>query len=130
MVAPIKDKDRRKSGGNSNGKPSLVTTLKVASKSLRKIVDPASLKEETPTKESPATSNTLPAESTAPVSNGEPAPESAPGTPAPAGTPSQTSMGPPGDASKKKGVKRSAPGANGLEAKIRGKPGPKKRAKV
>ncbi|KAK6851082.1 hypothetical protein PG990_008025 [Apiospora arundinis] len=100
---PAKDKDRRKSGG----KPTLISTLKVSPDRLRKIIAPSEVKEESPLKESPA-----------------PSASSNPGTPA------QVPMGPPTDGPKKKGVKRSAPGANGNEPKIRGKPGPKKKPRL
>jgi hypothetical protein len=122
-AAPAKDKDRRKSGG----KPSLVSTLKVSPDKLRKIVDPSAVKEETPAKESAASPTLLP---TVAVSSGENASESTPGTPAGTRTPSQVPMGPPAEGSKKKGVKRSAPGANGSESKVRGKPGPKKKPRL
>ncbi|KAI1851057.1 hypothetical protein JX265_002896 [Neoarthrinium moseri] len=124
-ATPAKEKDRRKSGG----KPSLLTTLRVSPNRLRQLLDPSSLKAETPTKESPATSATLPTETAAAASNGDNASESNPGTPAPAGTPSQGPMGPPADGPKKKGVKRGAAALNG-EPKIRGKPGPKKKPRL
>lgn len=137
---PAKEKDRRKS---STGKSSIVT-LKVSPDRLRKIIDPASVKEETPVKESPAPSSNTPAPEavavavTAPAdvtataaTNGDNASSSNPGTPAPAGTPSQTPMGPPTEGAKKKGTKRSAPGANGeKEPRARGKPGPKKKPRL
>lgn len=124
MSTPSKDKERRRSGG----KPSLVV-LKVSPDSLRKIIGAASIKEESPaakdSNESPAASVTLPsAEAPAAVSNGDNASESNPSTPVPA------SMAPPTEGSKKKGVKRSAAGANGMEPKIRGKPGPKKKPRL
>ncbi|KAI1778404.1 DUF1711-domain-containing protein [Hypoxylon cercidicola] len=122
-----KEKDRRK----SSGKSSALVTLRVASIKLRKVVDPSSIKEESPVKESPASSS-LPNDQVPAASNGDNASESTPGTPAAAGTPSQTPMGPPTEAPKKKGVKRSAAGANGSDptAKVRGKPGPKKKPRL
>jgi len=73
---------------------------------------------------SPTTSATLPI--TQP--NGETASDSNPGTPAANGTPAPGSA--PADANgKKKGTKRSAGTAN-LEAKPRGKPGPKKKPRL
>lgn len=129
-----KEKERRKSGGGKTS-PSLVT-LKVPADSLRKILAPSSVKEESPVakdspaKESPATSTTLPTEPAATASNGDAASESAPGTPAASGTPSQAAMGPPTESLKKKGVKRAAPGTNGTEPKARGKPGPKKKPRL
>lgn len=124
MSTPAKVQERRRSGG----KPSLVV-LRVSPDSLRKIFDSASVKEESPAakdpKASPAASATLPStEAPAAVSNGDNASESNPSTPAPA------AMGPPTEGSKKKGVKRSAAGANGMEPKIRGKPGPKKKPRL
>jgi hypothetical protein len=123
-----KEKDRRKSTGKSS-----IVTLKVSPDRLRKLLDPTPAKEESPEKESLTPSATLPAETPAPVtaaSNGDNASSSNPGTPAPAGTPSQTTMGPPTDGPKKKGIKRSAPGTNGAEPKARGKPGPKKKPRL
>ncbi|KAK7942951.1 uncharacterized protein PG986_012064 [Apiospora aurea] len=120
---PAKDKDRRKSGG----KPTLISTLKVSPGRLRKIIAPSEVKEESPLKESPAPSvSAPPSDAPAPPTavNGDNASESNPGTPA------QALMGPPTDGPKKKGVKRSAPGANGNEPKIRGKPGPKKKPRL
>ncbi|KAK0728470.1 INO80 complex, subunit Ies4 [Lasiosphaeria miniovina] len=133
-------KDRRKSNATAASittslspiKPSLIVSLKTTPKRLRAIVDPDSVKEETPVrelKESPATSTTLPA---APNSNTENASDSTPNTPA--GTPAAqpSIMGPPADGPKKKGVKRGAGAAaigNG-EPKVRGKPGPKKKQRL
>ncbi|XXH03732.1 hypothetical protein Hte_010138 [Hypoxylon texense] len=126
--ASTKEKDRRK----SSGKSSALVTLRVPSLKLRKIVDPASVKEESPVKESPSASSSLPNDQPPAASNGDNASESTPGTPAPVGTPSQAPMGPPIEAPKKKGVKRSAAGANGSDptAKVRGKPGPKKKPRL
>lgn len=124
-----KEKDRRKSAG----KPSAVVILRVPSDRLRKILDPSWTKEDSPAKESPAPLP-VPANETpvAVVSQDENASPSSPGTPAASATPSQTPMGPPTDNLKKKGVKRSAAAANGNDptAKIRGKPGPKKKARL
>ncbi|KAK8069574.1 hypothetical protein PG994_006190 [Apiospora phragmitis] len=116
---PAKDKDRRKSGG----KPTLISTLKVSPNSLRKIIAPSEFKEESPSRNLQLH---RPRDAPAPPAavNGDNAFESNPGTPA------QVPMGPPTDGPKKKGVKRSAPGANGNEPKIRGKPGPKKKPRL
>lgn len=128
-TTPSKDKDRRK----SNGKASTLVTLQVPPDRLRKILDPTWTKEESPAKQSTASSpmpaNEAPA---AAASQDENASPSSPGTPATGGTPSQTPMGPPTDNLKKKGIKRSAATANGSDptAKIRGKPGPKKKARL
>ncbi|KAI0387202.1 DUF1711-domain-containing protein [Hypomontagnella monticulosa] len=127
--ASSKEKDRRK----SSGKTSSVVTLRVPPIKLRNLLDPASAaKEETPAKDSPAPSTTVPSDQAPAASNGDNASPSSPGTPAAAGTPSATPMGPPTEAPKKKGVKRSAAGANGSDptAKIRGKPGPKKKPRL
>ncbi|KAI3325885.1 DUF1711-domain-containing protein [Xylariaceae sp. AK1471] len=127
--APNKEKDRRKLAGKS----SAVVTLRVPSDRLRKILDPSWTKEESPTKESSASSppppNDIPVVAALQDDNASP---SSPGTPAASGTPSQTPMGPPTDNPKKKGVKRCAATANGNDpaAKIRGKPGPKKKARL
>ncbi|KAI0972173.1 INO80 complex, subunit Ies4 [Xylaria arbuscula] len=125
-----KEKDRRK----STGKSSAVVTLRVPSDQLRKILEPTWTKEESPAKDSSA-SSPAPANDDAPapvVSQDENATPSSPGTPAASGTPSQAPMGPPADNPKKKGVKRSAAAANSNDptAKIRGKPGPKKKARL
>ncbi|RYP56617.1 hypothetical protein DL771_011738 [Monosporascus sp. 5C6A] len=126
--APSKEKDRRKSAG----KTSNIVTLRVTPMKLRQIIDPSSIKEESPVKEFPGTSAALPSETAAVASNGDNASESNAGTPAPAGTPAQAPMGPPTEAPKKKGVKRNAATANGSDpmAKIRGKPGPKKKPRL
>ena len=143
-ATPSKEKDRRKSSGKAVGNSNVnIVTLQVTPIKLRRIIDPSSIKEESPVKESPDTSATLPNEPAATASNGDNASESnagtpvpngtpAPnGTPVPNGTPSQVPMGPPTEAPKKKGVKRSAAAANGdPTAKIRGKPGPKKKPRL
>ncbi|GAW18049.1 hypothetical protein ANO14919_075180 [Xylariales sp. No.14919] len=124
-----KEKERRK----SNGKASVMVTLRVSPDRLHKIIDPSWTKEESPAKESadssPAPPNDIPATA---VSQDDNATPSSPGTPAASGTPSQAPMGPPTDNPKKKGVKRSAAVANANDptAKIRGKPGPKKKARL
>ncbi|KAJ2901246.1 hypothetical protein MKZ38_002110 [Zalerion maritima] len=110
--------------------PHLLVTLKVNLEKLRAIVDPASMKPEpSPSKDSPATSTTI---AGAPVVNGTENPSENPsnaGTPAP----SQAAPGVPGtpavEMPKKKGVKRAVQGPNG-EPKPRGKPGPKKKARL
>ncbi|EFQ29189.1 hypothetical protein CGRA01v4_11624 [Colletotrichum graminicola] len=136
---------RRKSNG---GKADLlVVTLTVSADKLKKILEPDSPKEDSPVKmdvdetngtketqesqDSPATSTTLPA----PIAtNGETASDSNPGTPAGDGTPAPTSMGPPMEGVKKKGTKRGSSAINGLgpdgQPKVRGKPGPKKKARL
>lgn len=133
-TSPSKEKDRRKSAGNKN---SLVTVLRVPSDKLRKIVAPETIKAETPVKESPAppavpeeTSNASNPDN---VENGQENGNdngngSGSGTPA-AGTPSQSVMGPPTEASnKKRGTKRAKD--SDPTAKIRSKPGPKKKARL
>lgn len=82
-------------------------------------------------KDSP-TSDSTPVPAPAP-SNPENGSDSNPATPANGGTPAPSVMGPPGEGQgpKKKGVKRSAAAANGDgQAKVRGKPGPKKRQRL
>lgn len=122
----------RKMGNTKNG---LIVTLTVPPTRLGDLLKTSPVKEDTPasteteikdTKEKgspPAEPNESPQASGQPAAqaNGEAVSDSNPGTPAPNGTPGP--MGPPG----KKGVKRGA--ANG-EPKSRGKPGPKKRARV
>ncbi|KAJ0161860.1 INO80 complex subunit 4 [Colletotrichum tanaceti] len=140
-MSPTPSVSRRKSNG---GKGGLVVTLAVSADRLKQILDPEEdspvkmdveetngTKETQESQDSPATSTTLPA----PVAtNGETASDSNPGTPAGDGTPAPTSMGPPTEGIKKKGTKRSAAAVNGLgpdgQPKIRGKPGPKKKARL
>ncbi|AEO55929.1 hypothetical protein MYCTH_79897 [Thermothelomyces thermophilus ATCC 42464] len=126
-------KDRRKSsntagpavtGAAASPSSSHLVTLKVPPQRLRAIVDPDFVEEDTPAKQSPAAAAT---------SGTENASDSTPNSP-PAGTPASQSavMGPPSEGPKKKGVKRSAAAAtngNG-EAKVRGKPGPKKKQRL
>ncbi|KAL2018837.1 hypothetical protein VTK56DRAFT_326 [Thermocarpiscus australiensis] len=130
-------KERRKSSSaaaaivtsGTTSKPTLVVTLKAPSKKLRAILDPDYVTEDTPAKQSPATSATLLAGAASITEN---ASDSAANTPAD-GTPApqSSSMGPPTEGPKKKGVKRSAGAAiNGNDGpKVRGKPGPKKKQK-
>ncbi|KAF6832832.1 hypothetical protein CPLU01_05921 [Colletotrichum plurivorum] len=135
---------RRKSSG---GKGGLVVVLSVTPDKLREIIEPSPVKEDSPvkmdvdesneakeiqeTQDSPATSTTLPAPA---ATNGENASDSNPATPAAGGTPVPASMGPPTEGVKKKGTKRGAAAANGLgpdgQPKVRGKPGPKKKARL
>ncbi|OAQ82726.1 hypothetical protein VFPFJ_08529 [Purpureocillium lilacinum] len=124
---------RRKSGG----KPSLLVTLTVPSRQLREIVDPDSIKEDTPSvkspsepkdvKDSPANSASLAA---APTANGENASDSNAATPAAEGTPAPSVMGPPTEGPKKRGTKRGAAGLIDGVPKPRGKPGPKKKPRL
>ncbi|KAI8633853.1 INO80 complex, subunit Ies4 [Xylariaceae sp. FL1651] len=128
-TASNKEKDRRK----STGKSSAVVTLRVPSDRLRKVLDPSWTKEESPVKESSAPLLVPPTETPAVATpQDDNASPSSPDTPAASGTPSQAAMGPPTDGIKKKGVKRSAAAANSNDptAKIRGKPGPKKKARL
>lgn len=105
----------------------MIVTLRVSPNKLRKTIEPSSIQAESPANESPVPEVGTPVETPAPASSGENASDSTPGTPS-----SQAVMGPPSDTLKKKGVKRSAVGSNGNElvAKIRGKPGPKKKQKL
>lgn len=121
---------------SSNGKSGLTVTLSVSPSKLREVYKDMPAKEDSPaspdaeasdTKEKAATppeeANESPRASGQPATqaSGENVSDSNPGTPAPGGTPGP--MGPPG----KKGTKR---GATNGEPKSRGKPGPKKRARV
>ncbi|KAK2065478.1 DUF1711-domain-containing protein [Colletotrichum caudatum] len=144
-MAPAASVSRRKS--NEGKGDLLVVTLTVSADKLKKILEPDSVKEDSPVKmdlddtngtkdtqesqDSPATSTTLPAPIT---TNGEAASDSNPGTPAGDGTPAPTSMGPPMEGVKKKGTKRGPGAVNGLgpdgQPKVRGKPGPKKKARL
>ncbi|KAE9375430.1 DUF1711-domain-containing protein, partial [Stipitochalara longipes BDJ] len=120
---------RRKSS-----KASWILTFKLPPKALQKF-DPVTLiKDESPSKESSSTiSNPPPVASS---SNGDNPSESNANTPAATatgtGTPVPSSMPPPTEGIKKKGVKRSVGpvlGPDGLP-KPRGKPGPKKKARL
>ncbi|KAF4958555.1 hypothetical protein FSARC_10989 [Fusarium sarcochroum] len=143
MAPPAKSADARR---KSSTKTSLLVTLKASSDKLRALLEPNSVKEESPAKdvkakaESPAVdavsaSGSLPATSNA---NGDNASDSNAATPVadatPAdGTPAPSTMGPPTEGPKKKGVKRSAANANGTIdgiPKPRGKPGPKKKPRL
>ncbi|CZT06327.1 hypothetical protein WAI453_006259 [Rhynchosporium graminicola] len=124
-------------GRRKSSKTSLMVTLKLSPKLLQQL-SPAPVaektvakaeKEESLSKESSSTiSNTIPV---APSSNGEMPTESATNTPVAASTPVPSSMPPPTAVVKKRGVKRSGPalGPDGLP-KPRGKPGPKKKARL
>jgi hypothetical protein len=117
----------------------MIITLKVSPKVLHKF-EPAApveaepkqvVKEESPSKES---SSTLfhPVPIAVASSNDENPTESTPNTPIPSGTPVPSLMLPPTEGVKKKGVKRSAGPALGPDGlpKPRGKPGPKKKARL
>ncbi|KAL1842028.1 hypothetical protein VTJ49DRAFT_6194 [Mycothermus thermophilus] len=131
-------KDRRKSGNTAttatatstttttttsstnetSSKPSHIVTLKVPPNKLRAIIDPDSVADDV-NKPSPSPAN--------PNSGAENASDSA------APSPPASSMGPPADGPKKKGVKRTAgaAGVNGNgEPRVRGKPGPKKKQRL
>ncbi|KAE8452801.1 hypothetical protein EG329_013073 [Mollisiaceae sp. DMI_Dod_QoI] len=116
---------RRKSS-----KASMIVTLKMSPKVLQTFAPAAPVKEESPSKDSSSTiSNTQPI---AASSNGDNPTESTSNTPVANGTPVPSSMPPPTEGVKKKGVKRSsgvALGPDGLP-KPRGKPGPKKKARL
>jgi hypothetical protein len=124
---------RRKSGG----KPSLVVTLNITPSRLRELVEPESIKEETPIDEPKAPES--PAKSATPaapvISNGEIASDSNAATPAAevTGTPAPSVTEPLVEGSKKKGTKRSAPATDTPgdgTPKPRGKPGPKKKPRL
>jgi len=110
----------------------MIITLKISPKALLRFEPAAVVKEESPSKESSSTiSNPQPV---APSSSGDNPSESNTNTPAAAGTPVPfpSSMPPPTEGVKKKGMKRSAGpvlGPDGLP-KPRGKPGPKKKARL
>lgn len=127
---PAKDKDSRRKSSTAS-RDSKIVTLKVLPDRLQNLLAPASqsAKEETPindvdVKDSPSASTPVPAPAASNPENGS---DSNPATPANGGTPAPSVMGPP---DKKKGVKRSAAAANGDGAKVRGKPGPKKRQRM
>lgn len=110
----------------------MIITLKLSPAKLRG-VGQSLFKEDSPSKDSASTMPTA-----APVAksqNGDVPAESDPNTPVPNGTdtPVSLSMPPPTEAIKKKaGVKRSSTAALGSETtpRARGKPGPKKKARL
>ncbi|QSZ32809.1 hypothetical protein DSL72_002389 [Monilinia vaccinii-corymbosi] len=128
---PTTSAPRRKSSGPRE-KNTMIITLKLSPEKLRGVGQPL-IKEDSPSKES---TETIP--STLPVAtsqNGDAPSESNPNTPAPNGTatPVPSLMPPPKEAIKKKGgVKRSSTAALGSETtpRVRGKPGPKKKARL
>ncbi|KAH8796616.1 INO80 complex, subunit Ies4 [Hyaloscypha finlandica] len=116
---------RRKSS-----KSSLVFKFKLPPNALQRFEPATLVKEESPSKESSSTISNPPP--VAPSSNGDNPSESNVNTPAANGTPVPSSMPPPTEGVKKKGVKRSAGPALGPDGlpKPRGKPGPKKKARL
>jgi hypothetical protein len=139
-MAPPKAADGRRKSATKHG---LLVTLSLSPALLRDIFPSVSVKEasqspeskiskeNSETKESPASPNALVVSTS--ISNGDNASESNAATPAAEGTPAPTSMGPPVEGAKKKGVKRSAAAANGTIdgiPKPRGKPGPKKKPRL
>ncbi|THV54203.1 hypothetical protein BGAL_0032g00310 [Botrytis galanthina] len=128
---PTTSAPRRKSSGPKE-KSSMIITLKLSPAKLRGVGQPL-IKEDSPSKDSTSTIPT-----TTPVAksqNGDALPESDPNTPVPNGTdaPVSSSMPPPTEAIKKKaGVKRSSTAALGSDTtpRARGKPGPKKKARL
>ncbi|KAM0552483.1 hypothetical protein ACHAPJ_007811 [Fusarium lateritium] len=143
MAPPAKSVDARR---KSSTKTSLLVTLKASPDKLRSLLEPDSVKEESPAKdvkakaESPAVDAVSASGSQPPASNanGDNASDSNAATPVPDattadGTPAPSAMGPPTEGPKKKGVKRSAANANGTidgVPKPRGKPGPKKKPRL
>ncbi|PMD23806.1 DUF1711-domain-containing protein [Hyaloscypha hepaticicola] len=119
-------------GRRKSSKGSLTLTFKLPPKALQKFEPATLVKEESPSKESSSTISNPPP--VAPSSNGDNPSESNANTPAATatGTPVPSSMPPPTEGVKKKGVKRSAGPALGPDGlpKPRGKPGPKKKARL
>lgn len=122
-AASAKDKSRK----SSAAKDTKIITLKVSPNRLRLLLNPdlKLVKENTPVNDSKVSPESTPT-AAPPASTDNPASDSNPATPGANGTPVPSVMGPP---EKKKGVKRSAPAANG-ESKAKGKPGPKKRQRL
>ncbi|TGO17262.1 hypothetical protein BTUL_0019g00520 [Botrytis tulipae] len=128
---PTTSAPRRKSSGLRE-KSSMIITLRLSPAKLRGVGQPL-IKEDSPSKDSTSTIPT-----TTPVAksqNGDAQAESDPNTPVPNGTdtPVSSSMPPPTEAIKKKaGVKRSSTAALGSDTtpRARGKPGPKKKARL
>lgn len=134
-ATPAKEKDNRRKSSSAASRDSKIVVLKVLPERLQTLLAPASVpasqpsKEPTPLadadmKDSPSVSTPVPAPAASNPENGS---DSNPATPANGGTPAPSVMGPP---DKKKGVKRSAAAVNGDTAKVRGKPGPKKRQRM
>ncbi|KAM0136585.1 hypothetical protein ACHAPC_007684 [Botrytis cinerea] len=129
--SPTISTPRRKSSGPKE-KNSMIITLKLSPAKLRG-VGQSLFKEDSPSKDSASTMPT--ATPVAKSQNGDVPAESGPNTPVPNGTdtPVSSSMPPPTEAIKKKaGVKRSSTAALGSETtpRARGKPGPKKKARL
>lgn len=132
------DVARRKSGSTKSGQQStLIVNLKVKPDNLRRLLEPSTVKEDASPSGQDTQDATLSPESSAPAAqsapaNGENASDSNVATPQAEGTPVPSTMGPPSDGGKKKGVKRSAPNGNGGAdgPKARSKPGPKKKQKL
>ncbi|RQM05292.1 hypothetical protein DH86_00001833 [Scytalidium sp. 3C] len=130
MSPPSKSSTTPNARRKSSSKPTLIITLKLSPKFLSEFDESPVKKEDSPSKDSSsATSNTLPVDASPATDNPS---ESASNTPAPNGTPVPTSMPPPTEGVKKKGVKRGAGAALGADLipKVRGKPGPKKKARL
>jgi len=108
----------------------MIITLKVSPKALQRFEPAPQVKEESPSKDSSSTISNP--QLVAPSSNGDNPSESNANTPVATGTPVPSSMPPPTEGIKKKGVKRSSGVALGLDGlpKVRGKPGPKKKARL
>lgn len=137
-MAPTSKPTTTASTARRKSSKTFLVTLKVSPKVLQKF-EPAApvneevkevIKEESPSKDSSSTlSNPIPV--AAGSLNGEIPTESTSNTPLANGTPVPSLMPPPTEGVKKKGVKRSGPvlGPDGLP-KPRGKPGPKKKARL
>ncbi|KAH8601030.1 INO80 complex, subunit Ies4 [Bisporella sp. PMI_857] len=125
---------RRKSKLGQEIKPTLLVTLKLSPEKLRKFAA-AEVKKES--KEDSSSKDFLSAdanaETAAATNDGDKPLESANDTPTASGTPAPTSsMPPPTEGVKKKGVKRTSTTALAPDGtpKVRGKPGPKKRPRL
>lgn len=121
----------------SDSKAAMVVTLNLDPLKLREILQPEdSPSQDTPgddVKQSPESTGAAQPAAATTTTNGENASDSNAATPQGEGTPAPGSMAPPGDGSKKKGVKRSAANANGNAdgtPKQKGKPGPKKKPRL
>lgn len=134
----VADAARRKSGSTKTGQqPTLIVNLQVKSVDLRRLLLANATKDESSPSGQDTQDATQSPESSAPKGepanvNGENVSDSNVATPQAEGTPVPSTMGPPSDGGKKKGVKRSAPNGNGTSdnPKSRSKPGPKKKQKL
>lgn len=134
-MAPSSNKPAASAARRKSTPKSLIITLRLSPKALQAFApaDSAVVKEESPSKESPSSSNSNTVPATV-RTHGDAKTESDANTPLPTDAAPTTLMPPPPttDGPKKKGPKRTATAALGPDGlpKPRGKPGPKKKARL